>query len=261
MSDSVPPFWDGENVSIWKGCLVTLQLHNPKNHFETPGIYIYLYIYYVCIDCWFIRLEIIGPNLLDLKKGWGISQVFHLSETALFSNHLGHQSGYGCWRSPGAILVLTWSHLTSSEIYITHIDTKNDGPWKMYLLLWIWPFWVSKCQISGSVFEGFPWDKTRNLTWGFCAFKVGNKTTKHWLPNVTISDHCGMLPIYSLHLQTRYLISQDEINTVSYLSQRIKFGHSFPHIFFWETSSHLPTSCRHRKGFWDHPTHSGRFLE
>ena len=46
-----------------------------------------------------------------------------------------------------------------------------------------------------------------------------------------------MLPIYSFHLQTRYLISQDEINIVSYLSQRIKFVHSFPHIFFWETSS------------------------
>lgn len=60
---------------------------------------------------------------------------------------------------------------------------------------------------------------------------------KHWLPNVTISDHCGMLPIYSFHLQTRYLISQDEINTVSYFSQRIKFVHSFPHIFFLETSS------------------------
>ena len=34
---------------------VTLQLHNPKNHFETPGIYIYMYIYiYILCMYWLL---------------------------------------------------------------------------------------------------------------------------------------------------------------------------------------------------------------
>ena len=137
VSDSVPRFgmvkmWAFEKVVWWPSNYTTQKI--TLKHLVY--IYIYVYIYILCMY-WLLVYQTWNywSKSIGSKKGWRISQVFHLSETALFSNHLGHQSGYGCWRSPGATLVLTWSHLTSSEIYITHIDTKNDGPWKMYLLL------------------------------------------------------------------------------------------------------------------------------
>ena len=69
VSDSVPRFgmvkmWAFEKVVWWPSNYTTQKI--TLKHLVY--IYICIYIYYVCIDCWFIRLEIIGPNLLDLKK-------------------------------------------------------------------------------------------------------------------------------------------------------------------------------------------------